>query len=144
MIDVRCGNSVQCGDSKSGAVVCTMTVTGWEYARLVAIAGALNALASGRPGCGCVGDNTPASVFAGFFANCIEDLGDINGDFVARGIADGGDFCGGEDSPERRYIAGRLADAIRCADDVFAHGRRKRPLRAQEVCGRVCCGKEAL
>ena len=115
MIDVRCGDSVKCGDSRGGAVVCTFTVTGREYARLKAIADTLNALASETPNYGCEADNTPATVFDGFFASCPGFLEDVPR-FVAYDVAD----AGWNDEKEIKAVAERLADALKRADEEFA------------------------
>ena len=116
MIEVRCGDSVGCGDSRGGAVVCTLTVTGREYARLVAIADTLNALAGETPNYGCDADNTPATVFAGFFASNPGGLEDDHFKFVAYDVAD----AGWHDEKEIKAVAERLADALKRADEEFA------------------------
>ena len=74
MVDIRCGDSVDCGASRSGAVVCTLTVTGREYSRLVAIAETLNTMANETQDFDCDGDNTAATVFAGFFSSCLREI----------------------------------------------------------------------
>lgn len=115
MIDVRCGDSVECGDSCGGAVVCTMIVTGREYARLKAIADTLNALAGETPSCGCEADNTPATVFAGF---CMSDLGELQGarfDCLACDVA-----YAGWDGANADAVGARLADALKRVDETFA------------------------
>lgn len=116
MIDVRCGDSVECGDSCGGAVVCTMIVTGREYARLKAIADTLNALAGETPSYGCEADNTPASVFAGFFVTSVADIGDEHYRFVSYDLAN----AGWDDAKEIDAVAERLADALKRVDETFA------------------------
>lgn len=114
MIEVRCGDSVECGDSRGGAVVCTLTVTGREYARLVAIADTLNALANETPNYGCKADNTPATVFAGFFVDCPGELRERAVD-LAWFVSDGG---WGDDVG--KAVSARLSEALKRADDAFA------------------------
>ena len=119
MIDVRCGDSVDCGDSRGGAVVCTFTVTGREHARLKAIADTLNAMACETPNYGCDTDNTPATVFAGFFANCFGSLEDDHYKFVAYDVADAGWNCA-DDTEEYKTVAARLSEALERVDKAFA------------------------
>lgn len=118
MIEVRCGDSVGCGDSRGGAVVCTLTVTGREYARLVAIADTLNAMAKETPNYGCDADNTPATVFAGFFASCYGSLEDDHFKFVAYDVADAG-WNGADDTAEYEAVAARLSEVLKRADEAF-------------------------
>lgn len=122
MIEVRCGDSVECGDSRGGAVVCSLTVTGREYSRLVAIADTLNALANETPNYGCDADNTPATVFAGFFASCFNSLEDDHYNFVAHDVADSG-WNGAGDTEEYKAVAERLSKALKRADEAFAKSK---------------------
>ena len=114
MIEIRCGDSVECAGSHGGAVVCSLVVTGREYARLRAIADTLNSFSGETPNYGCEADNTPATVFAGFFAN-FPDLDDEQCRFAAFAVADAG-----FELSERDAVAGRLADALKRADEAFA------------------------
>ena len=117
MIETRCGDSVECGNACGNAVVCVLTVTGREYARLKAIADTLNALAGETPNCGCEADNTPATVFAGFFASWAADsLSEDPFAFVANDVAD----AGWDDAEECEIVAARLSEALKIADVAFA------------------------
>lgn len=123
MIDVMCGDSVECGASRGGVVVCTVTVTGREYTRLKAIADTLNAMACETPNYGCETDNTPATVFAGFFLNCFGSLEDDRYKFIAYDVADAA-----WDGEDYKAVGGRLADALKRADEVFAKSRPLAPV----------------
>ncbi len=117
MIEIRCGDSVECGCSQSGAVVCTLAVTGREYARLAAIAETLNALAGETPSYGCEADNTPATVFAGFFASSGGmELVEDRSDWIAQDVA----YSGWNEGAEGKAVAERLSEALKRADEAFA------------------------
>ena len=113
MIDVRCGDSVQ--DPRGGAVVCALTVTGREYARLKAIADALNAMSGETPNYGCDADNTPATMFEKFFVSVWSEVLEESYTEVAGTLA-----YAGWDGAESRAVAARLADALLRADEAFA------------------------
>ena len=76
--------------------MCTLTVTGREYARLKAIADTFNTLAGETPNYGCDSDNTPATVFAGFFVSFPATLEQDNYIFVAQDVAGAG-WCDAEE-----------------------------------------------